>query len=115
MLISGQNDGFTALLLRGNEPSVVRSVTCEQGEIDDEIYRLLMFYSDRFGGDAGGTLERMLIIGRDLIPAKIKDIAAEALGRVTQILQPDEVGLNLPDNRFSFNEIAAPAGLAALN
>ena len=114
MLISGQNDGFTALLLRGNEPSVVRSVTCEQGEIDDEIYRLLMFYSDRFGGDAGGTLERMLIIGRDLIPAKIKDIAAEALGRVTQILQPDEVGLNLPDNRFSFNEIAAPAGLAAL-
>ena len=54
MLISGQNDGFTALLLRGTEPSVVRSVTCEQNEIDDEIYRLLMFYNDRFGGETGG-------------------------------------------------------------
>ena len=114
MLISGQNDGFTALLLRGNEPSVVRSVTCEQSEIDDEIYRLLMFYSDRFGGDGGGTLERMLVIGRDLIPAKIKDIAAEALGSVTLILRPDDVGLHLPENSFAFDEVAAPAGLAAL-
>ena len=115
MLISGQNDGFTALLLRGTEPSVVRSVTCEQNEIDDEIYRLLMFYNDRFGGETGGgTLERLLIIGRDLVPAKIKDIAAEALGRATQILRPDDVGLYLPDNRFSFDEIAAPAALAAM-
>ncbi len=114
MLISGQNDGFTALLLRGTEPSVVRSVTCEQGEIDDEIYRLLMFYNDRFGGDAGGSLERMLIVGRNLVPSKIKDIAAESLGRATQILRPDDVGLYLPDNSFNFDEIAAPAALAAM-
>ena len=114
MLISGQNDGFTALLLRGAEPSVVRSVTCEQTEIDDEIYRLLMFYNDRFGGDTGGTLERMLVIGRDLAPAKIKDIAAEALGRATQIMRSDDVGLYLPDSSFSFDEIAAPAALAAM-
>ncbi len=114
MLISGQNDGFTALLLRGSEPSVVRSVTCEQNEIDDEIYRLLMFYNDRFGRDNGGTLERLLVIGRDLVPAKIKDIAAEALGRTAQILRPDDVGLYLPDNSFNFDEIAAPAALAAM-
>jgi len=114
MLISGQNDGFTALLLRANEPSVVRSVTCEQGEIDDEIYRLLMFYSDRFGGEGGSILERMLVIGRDLVPSKIKEIAAEALGNATQILRPEDIGLYLPDNSLRFDEIAAPAGLAAL-
>ena len=115
LLVSGQNDGFTALLLRGDEPSVVRSVTCEQSEIDDEIYRLLMFYNDRFGGDLnGGTLERVLVIGRSLIPAKIKEIASEALGRATQILISDDVGLYLPDSNFSFDEIAAPAGLAAM-
>ncbi len=114
MLISGQNDGFTALLLRANEPSVVRSVTCEQSEIDDEIYRLLMFYGDRFGGEGGSVLERMLLIGRDLVPSKIKDIALEALGGATQILQPDDIGLYLPDNGFRFDEVAAPAGLAAL-
>lgn len=114
MLISGQNDGFTALLLRGSEPSVVRSVTCQQSEIDDEIYRLLMFYNDRFGGDLGGTLERLLVIGRNLMPAKINEIAAEALGQATRILRPDDIGLYLPDNNFSFDEIAAPAALAAM-
>jgi hypothetical protein len=44
LLLSAQNDGFTALLLRGGEPRVVRSVICGPAEIDDEIYRLLMFY-----------------------------------------------------------------------
>ncbi len=115
MLISGQSDGFTALLVRANEPSVVRSVTCEQNEIDDEIYRLLMFYSDRFGGDGGSILERILVIGRDLVPAKIKEIAAESLGNVTRILNPDDIGLYLPDNSFRFDEVAAPAGLASLS
>src|SRR5688572_4938064 len=35
LLISGHSEGFTALLLRGSEPSVVRSVTCTPEEIDD--------------------------------------------------------------------------------
>ena len=114
LLISGQSDGFTALLLRGNEPSVVRSVTCEANEVDDEIYRLLMFYNDRFGGDAGGTLDKMLVVGGGLVPAKIKAIALEALGHVTEILSPEDVGLYIPSESFSFTDIAAPAGLAAL-
>ncbi len=47
LLISSQSDGFTALLLRGSEPVVVRNVTCTGEETDDEIFRLLMFYNDR--------------------------------------------------------------------
>lgn len=115
LLISGNNDGFTALLLRGSDPAVVRSVTCTPNEIDDEIYRLLMFYNDRFGGGQGsGLLERLLVIGKSLIPSKIHEIASEALGKDLKVLSHQEVGLNLPGGEFNFNDIAAPAGLASL-
>ena len=115
LLISANNDGFTALLLRGSEPAVVRSVTCTPTEIDDEIYRLVMFYNDRFGGDQGnGILERLLVIGKDFVSAKVQSIASEALGRNLRVVSHDEVGLSLPGGGFSFDEIAAPAGLAAL-
>ncbi len=114
LLISAQGDGFTALLLRGDEPSVVRSVTCLPNEIDDEVYRLLMFYNDRVGTETNSHLEKVLLIGSNLVPAKIMEIATEALGYALRILGPDDVGLFIPDASFKFNDIAAPAGLAAL-
>ncbi len=115
LLISGNSDGFTALLLRGTEPAVVRSVTCEQSEIDDEIYRLVMFYNDRFvAGEGGGSLERLLVVGRALVSSKVQKIASEALGRNLRVLSQDEVGLNMPVGSLTFDDIAAPAGLAAL-
>ena len=115
LLISGTNDGFTALLLRRAEPEVVRTVTCTPEEIDDEVYRLLMFYNDRFGGDEGNSLlRRLMVVGRNFVPSKVQTIASEALGRALNVLSPEDVGLSLPDRQFSFNDIAAPAGLAAL-
>lgn len=116
LLISGNNDGFTALLMRSAEPEVVRSVTCTPDEIDDEIYRLLMFYNDRFGGDAQGNslLRRLLVVGKELVPDKVQTIASEALGRALNVLSPQDVGLDLPGSGFGFNDLAAPAGLAAL-
>ena len=114
LLISGNDAGFTALILRGSEPAVVRSVTCTPSEIDDEIYRLVMFYNDRFGGGQGsGILERLLVIGKSLVSAKVQSIASEALGKNLRVLSSDEVGLSLPGG-LSFDDIAAPAGLAAL-
>jgi hypothetical protein len=115
LLISSQVGGFTALLLRGDEPNVVRSVTCTASERDDEIYRLLMFYRDRFGESSSENfLEKFLIVGRDFAPAKIREIASEALGRTPDILRPEDVGLNLPVQDLSFDDLAAPAGLAAM-
>ena len=116
LLISGNSDGFTALLLRSSEPEVVRSVTCTPEEVDDEIYRLLMFYNDRFGGEQHGNslLRRLLVVGKYLVPARVQTIASEALGRALNVLSPEEVGLNLPGGGFSFDDLAAPAGLAAL-
>ncbi|HUR96458.1 MAG TPA: hypothetical protein VMZ26_00190 [Pyrinomonadaceae bacterium] len=115
LLLSSQNDGFTALLLRGDEPAVVRTVTCRESERDDEIFRLLMFYNDRFADpSAGGLLETLLVIGKDLLPAKIKEISNEALGRTLQVLRADDVGLSVPVGNLSFDDLAAPAGLASL-
>ncbi|HLA94479.1 MAG TPA: hypothetical protein VK612_02075 [Pyrinomonadaceae bacterium] len=114
LLISSQSDGFTAVLLRGGEPSVVRSVTCTPGEIDDEIYRLLMFYNDRFADSQGGNLlNRLLLIGRDLVPEKIRHISTDAFGRAVAVVRADDVGLNVPIGSLSFDDLAAPAGLAS--
>lgn len=115
LLISGQSDGFTAMLLNGGEPFVVRSVSCLESERDDEIYRLLMFYNDRFAGDGSGrVLDRLLLIGRGLVPDKIREISKDALGRSLNILGAADIGLSVPSGSLAFDEIAAPAGLASL-
>ena len=115
LLISSQNDGFTAVLLRRGEPNVVRTVSCSPDEVDDEIYRLLMFYNDRFtSGPEGNVLDRLLLIGRDLVPERIRSVTTEAFGRALTVLRSDDVGLNVPVGALSFDDLAAPAGLASL-
>ncbi len=114
LLISGNVDGFTALLLRGSEPAVVRSVTCKESEVDDEVYRLVMFYGDRYGAGESSLLEKLLVVGRGLVPARIQTIASEALGRSVTVLTPNDLRLTLPDGGLRFDDIAAPAGLAVL-
>ena len=115
LLLSSQREGFTAVLFGDGEPNVIRSVTCQPNEKDDEIYRLLMFYNDRFAGERGPRqLNRVLTVGSDLRDNKVVEIAREALGRTVAILRAEDVGLNIPAGALGFNELAAPAGLAAL-
>lgn len=115
LLISSQSDGFTALLFRGSEPAVVRSVTCSEGERDDEIFRLLMFYNDRLvGSSEASLLDRLLLVGRDLNVNRVREITAEAFGRALDVLHAEDVGLNITASGLAFDEIAAPAGLASL-
>ena len=113
LLLSSQEDGFTAVLFSNGEPNVIRSVTCSESEKDDEIYRLLLFYNDRIGADRGArSLDRVLAIGADLRLSRINEIAQEALGRPVSILNSSDVGLSCPNSSIGFDEIAAPAGLA---
>jgi hypothetical protein len=115
LLISTQSDGFTALLFRGAEPAVVRTVTCTVAERDDEIFRLLMFYNDRLVGTSGASLlNRLMLIGRDLNVGRVKEITAEAFGRAVDVMHAEDLGLNLAGSGLSFDEIAAPAGLASM-
>jgi hypothetical protein len=48
-----------------------------------------------------------------MLPAKIREISSEALGRPLRILQAEDVGLNVPAGSLSFDDLAAPAGLAS--
>jgi len=113
LLISSQSDGFTALLMRRDEPVVVRNVTCTENETDDEIYRLLMFYNDRLASSNGNYLEKVLVIGKNFNPSRLKEISGEALGQELIVLRPEDVGLNIPVSSLSFDDLAAPAGIAA--
>lgn len=117
MLISGQHDGFTAMLFRGRDPLVVRNVTCTPAERDDEIYRLLMFYNDRFSGNSEMLpLSAVLAIGKDLAPDKIRKISTEAFGSPINVLDPADVGFQSPlTGSITFESVAAPAALASLS
>ncbi len=114
LLISSQNDGFSAVLMRGSEPVVVRNVTCTEAETDDEIYRLLMFYNDRLLSGASDVLRRVLLVGKSIDRDRIRSISGEALGHELEILRASDVGLELPPGSITFDDVAAPAGVAML-
>ena len=46
LVVSAHTEGFTAVLLRGGEPLLVRSILCEAEDRADELYRFLLFYRD---------------------------------------------------------------------
>jgi Tfp pilus assembly PilM family ATPase len=122
LLVSSHAEGFTAMLVRGMQPLIVRSIMCDPEDRDDELYRLLLFYRDRLApvDDAsssvapGQTLEHLLVVGDGFGKEHVSEIINETLGVNLQALCPADVGLNLPSSDLSFDAIAAPSGLATL-
>lgn len=117
LLLSSHAEGFTALLVRNQQPLITRSVICEDADRDDELYRLLLFYRDRLSNADGGSpvadLQSLLVIGDGFSKQHVSEVVAETLDTSLRALGPNEVGLLLPSNDLSFDAIAAPAGLAA--
>ncbi len=118
LLLSSHAEGFTALLVRDKEPLITRSVTCEDDDRDDELYRLLLYYRDRLApatnGSPGASLQNLLVMGEGFDKQHVGEIIAETLDTSVRALGPVEVGLALPSGDLSFDAIAAPAGLATL-
>ncbi len=75
-----------------------------------------MFYRDRYGSSSASEnpLEKLLVVGKNFTSARLKEITAEALGKTLDILRPEDVGLRMPAQTLSFDDLAAPAGLASL-
>jgi hypothetical protein len=118
LLLSSSEHGFTAMVFRGKEPIIVRSVTCDSHECEDELYRLLLFYRDRRGGETeqrAQMLSRVLIVGQMLSKDRACDIVNETLGARLRPLDAADLGLHLTTRELSFDAIAAPAGLATLS
>ena len=118
LLISSHAEGFTAVVLRGQQPAIVRSVMCEPEDRDDELYRLLLFYRDRVastdGAEVAHALDRLLVVGEGFNKDHVSDLISETLETRPRILDSADVGLTLPSNDLSFDALAAPAGLATL-
>ncbi|HEX8852020.1 MAG TPA: hypothetical protein VF754_00960 [Pyrinomonadaceae bacterium] len=137
LLVSSHREGFTAVVVRGGEPLLVRNVACEAEDRGDELYRFLLFYRDRnlppaaalgdvataLGHEphvvsapvaSGETIERLLVAGHGLDPLEASAIISETLSSAPRLLAAADVQLALPTSELDFNQIAAPAGLAAL-
>jgi hypothetical protein len=116
LLLSSHAEGFTALLVRNRQPLIMRTVLCEDGDRDDELYRLLLFYRDRLtpAGAPAAALQALLVVGDGFDKQHVGELIAETLDASLRALGPADVGLTLPPGDLSFDAIAAPAGLAAL-
>lgn len=114
LLISSSEFGFTALVFRGRQPLIIRSIRCDAQECEDELFRLLLYYRDRRGVQAGGSLTRVLVVGEMFSKQRVCEILNETLGTDVRPLDADDVGLHLLSPELSFDTIAAPAGLATL-
>jgi hypothetical protein len=117
LLLTAHEEGFTAVLMRGNRPLTVRSVFCDAAECDDELHRVLLFYRDRVAANAAdqnASVSRLLVVGEHLDKSRVAEIAQETFGVSLRPLGPQEVGLLIPGPDLEFDAIAAPAGLARL-
>ena len=117
LLLSGSDHGFTAVIFRGKQPLILRTVSCTPEEYDDELYRLLLFYRDRradVDGD-GANISRLMVLGEGLRKERVGEIVNETTGGDLRPLDAEDLGLQLPTRDLSFDAIAAPAGLATLS
>jgi hypothetical protein len=118
LLISSSETGFTAVVFRGKQPLIIRTVICEPDECEDELYRLLLFYREKRAGDgeqAASLLSRLLVVGDAMSKERISSIVRDTLGVDLRPLEAEDLGLQLSTRQLSFDSIAAPAGLAALS
>ena len=118
LLLSSSDTGFTAVVFRGKQPLIIRTVLCEPDECEDELYRLLLFYRDKRAGDgeqAARLLGRLLVVGTAISKDRISAIVRDTLGVDLRPLEAEDLGLQLSTRQLSFDSIAAPAGLAILS
>ena len=118
LLLSGFGEGFTGVIFRDKHPLIVRTVTCAPDEFEDEFYRFLLFYRDRSGPggtESTSTLSRLMVMGEGITRERAGEIVNETTGGDLRPLEAHDLGLQLPSREFSFDSIAAPAGLATLS
>jgi Tfp pilus assembly PilM family ATPase len=118
LLVSGFGEGFTGVIFRNKQPLIIRTVTCAPDEFEDEFYRFLLFYRDRSapeGVEAGSRLSRLMVMGEGITRERAGEIVNETTGGDLRPLEAHDLGLQLPSRDFSFDAVAAPAGLATLS
>jgi hypothetical protein len=112
MLVTPTSRGFEMVLLHGSTPLLIREIDCSPDEVENEFYRLIVFYRDRLvpSGESP-SLFRLLVTGSSADQQRYRDLAVSALERPVVSLTPAQLGLRL-DPGMAFSQIVAAAGLA---
>lgn len=112
VLLSLNDRGFVAMVVRGGQPVLVRDVVCSETEREDEFHRLMIFYRDRIlPQGALAAPSRLLVVGSAEQQQRFRKTLAEALESPVTVLDAGLVGLRLPA-RAPFPSFAAAAGLS---
>jgi Tfp pilus assembly PilM family ATPase len=109
VLVSVNPHGFVVVIVRGEEPLLIREINCALNEREDEFYRLMIFYKDKYAPSQG--LKNMLVLGEPNEQIVFSQALSSALQDHPQKLSPTALGLTL-DSSAPFNRFAAAAGLA---
>jgi hypothetical protein len=115
MLVTANTSGFTSLIVRNNEPALVRTFACESAAIPDELHRFALYYRDRLvnGAGASNIVSRMLVLG-GIDQAEARRAVADALESEPRTLDPAEFGIDLRGEPIRFDHLAGAAGLATI-
>src|SRR5262249_21453569 len=114
VVVSLNERGFDAVIVRGNEPLLVREVECPPEERENEVFRLMIFYRDRLAREgADAPLSRVLTIGPASEQRRFRDVLSSAMERHIVALDPPQIGLRVDPNA-PFNYFAAAGGLATM-
>ena len=114
IVVSLNEDGFSTVIVRKNEPILVREVECQPEEREDEFFRILVFYRDRLlPSEEPIRLGRVLTLGTAADQRRFRDVVASALENHVVSLDASQIGLRV-DPSAPFNHFAAAGGLATM-
>jgi Tfp pilus assembly PilM family ATPase len=114
VVVSMNERGFDTVIVRGQEPLMVREVECPPEERENEFYRLMVFYRDRLALErADRPLNRALMIGPVFEQRRFRNVLASALEGPVTALEPKQIGLRVDPNA-PFDHFAAAGGLATM-
>jgi Tfp pilus assembly PilM family ATPase len=114
VVLSLNDRGFDAMIVRGREPLIVREVECAPEERENEFYRLMVFYRDRLAHEgAGKPLSRALMIGPATDQRRFRNVLASAMERNVIALDLRQISLKV-DPTAPFINFAAAGGLATM-
>src|SRR5262245_38603136 len=114
VVVSMNERGFDAVIVRGQEPLLVREVECAPEERENEFYRLMVFYRDRLALEGvDNPISRALMIGAASEQRLFRNVLASAMERPVTALEPQQIGLRIDPNA-PFGHFAAAGGLATM-
>ncbi|MEW6210189.1 MAG: hypothetical protein AB1631_17615 [Acidobacteriota bacterium] len=113
MMISANYSGFSAVVVRGGEPVMVRASACEPEARIDELHRFALYYRDRAEESRGVEMRCLLVLG-DIDQAEAQSAVADALGVRPRLISAMEFGFDLVGQPIKFEQLASAAGLATM-